>query len=200
MAQAGRVPAADAVITGFDNAELRTERLTLRRPVADDVVAVHEIHRDPLACAHNPSDALRTPEEAAGLLERWLEHWRGFGFGYWVVRPRDAGRTLGFCGVKLTDIDGRRGLNLFYRFDPAAWGRGIASEAAREVVRWARATLPALPVVARVRPANTASQRVAVNAGLTRADHLDRPGEDGPDLLFAAGWAPSPPVKGPFAR
>lgn len=173
---------------GFDHAELRTERLALRRPVAGDVVAVHAIHRDPLACAHNPSDALRTPEEAADLLERWLEHWRGFGFGYWVVRRHDAERTLGFCGVKLTDVDDRRALNLCYRFDPADWGQGFASEAAREVVRWAREHLPALPVVARVRPANTASQRVAVNAGLTRAEHLDRPGEDGPDLLFAAGW------------
>ena len=174
---------------GSDHAELRTERLTLRRPVAGDVVAVHSIHRDPAACAHNPSDALRTLEEAAGLLERWLEHWRGFGFGYWVVRRRlDAGRTLGFCGVKLTDVDDRRALNLFYRFHPAAWGRGVASEAALEVVRWAREHVPALPVVARVRPANTASQRVAVNAGLTRAEHLDRLGEDGPDLLFTAGW------------
>jgi RimJ/RimL family protein N-acetyltransferase len=186
----------------FDNAELLTERLALRRPVPSDVVAVHAIHRDPAAYEHNPSDALDTCDEAADLLERWLEHWRCFGFGYWVVRLRDSEQPLGFCGVKLTDVDDRRALNLFYRFGPAAWGRGIATEAAGAVVRWAREHLPELPVVARVRPANTASQRVAVNAGLTRAEHLDRPGEDGQDLLFAAGWGPSaearpPTVEGP---
>ncbi|MFD1146310.1 GNAT family N-acetyltransferase [Saccharothrix hoggarensis] len=184
----------------FDNAELRTVRLTLRRPVACDVVAVHLIHRDPLAHAHNPSDALDTHEQAACLLERWMEHWRGFGFGYWVVRPLGSEHPLGFCGVKFTELDGRRALNLFYRFGPASWGRGIASEAAREVVRWARENLPEHPVVARVRPANTASQRVAINAGLTRAAHLDRPGEDGPDLLFTAGWAPPPPAEGPVTH
>ncbi|WP_367130850.1 GNAT family N-acetyltransferase [Saccharothrix sp. HUAS TT1] len=183
-----------------DDAELRTERLSLRRPEPDDVVAVHAVHRDPAAHAHNPSDALSTRDEAARLLERWLEHWRSFGFGYWVVRAHGADRVLGFCGVKFTEVDGRRALNLFYRFSPAAWGRGIASEAAGAVVRWAREHLPAFPVVARVRPANTASQRVAVNAGLTRAEDLDRLGEDGPDLLFTAGWAPPPPVKGPLAH
>jgi RimJ/RimL family protein N-acetyltransferase len=129
-----------------------------------------------------------------------MNHWRGYGFGYWVVRGLDAERALGFCGVKVCQVDDRRALNLFYRFSPASWGDGIGSEAAREVVRWAGEHLPAFPVVARVRPANTASQRVAVKAGMVRAEHLDRPGEDGPDLLFTAGWAPSPEVKGPVAH
>ncbi|ONI87187.1 hypothetical protein ALI22I_22285 [Saccharothrix sp. ALI-22-I] len=186
--------------TSFDNAELRTERLTLRRPAAHDVIAVHAIHSDPAAYEHNPSDALRTHDEAAHLLRRWMAHWHDFDFGYWVVRPLDSQRPVGFCGVKFTEMDDRRALNLFYRFSTASWGQGVATEAARAVVRWAREHLPEYPVVARVRPANTASQRVALKAGLTRAEHLDRPGEDGPDLLFTAGWAPSPPVKGPLAH
>ncbi|MEU4741838.1 GNAT family N-acetyltransferase, partial [Actinosynnema sp. NPDC023658] len=161
-----------------DHGELRTERLTLRRPVPSDVAAVHAIHRDPAAHAHNPSDAVDTSDEAAHLLERWLTHWRCYGFGYWVVRLHGAEPALGFCGVKFTEIDDRRALNLFYRFGPASWGRGVATEAARAVVRWARAYLPEFPVVARVRPANTASQRVAVKAGLARAERLDRDGED----------------------
>ncbi|WP_234425979.1 hypothetical protein [Streptomyces kebangsaanensis] len=40
-------------------------------------------------------------------------------------------------------------------------------------------------MVARIRPANTASQRVALRAGLARAAHLDGPGEDGLDWIFA---------------
>ncbi|CAN5850823.1 hypothetical protein BH24CHL6_BH24CHL6_12240 [soil metagenome] len=83
---------------------------------------------------------------------------------------------------------GRRVLNLFFRLDPSAWGQGLASEAATAVVEWARMHLPDEPLIARVRPANIASQRVALRAGLDRAEPLDGPGEDGFDWIFASNW------------
>ncbi|MEV0751174.1 hypothetical protein [Streptosporangium sp. NPDC050280] len=45
--------------------------------------------------------------------------------------------------------------------------------------------VPDLPVIARVCPANTASQRVTVRAGLVRAENLDIADEDGLDWIFA---------------
>jgi RimJ/RimL family protein N-acetyltransferase len=77
-------------------------------------------------------------------------------------------------------------LNLFYRFAPACWGQAIASEAATAVVRWAEANQPGQPVIARVRPDNIASQRVAERAGLIRAEHLDSAGFDGLDWMFVS--------------
>jgi RimJ/RimL family protein N-acetyltransferase len=163
--------------------ELTTERLSLRRPRPADVDAIFAIHADALACAHNPSDALATLQEAAELFERWDGHWQRHGFGYWVVRPHDSIETLGFCGVKYVDD---RVLNLFYRFAPENWGNGVATEAATAVVRWT-ARLPAHAVIARVRPDNVASQRVAVRAGLSRAAHLDGEGHDGFDWVYGSG-------------
>ncbi|WP_188193303.1 GNAT family N-acetyltransferase [Nonomuraea sp. SYSU D8015] len=165
--------------------ELLTARLSLRRPVPDDIDAIFAIHSDPAACLHNPSDALSKREEAMELFQRWDDHWRRFGYGYWVVRRRDPGRTLGFCGTKVVDLNGMSVLNLFYRFEVSSWGQGVASEAATAVVEWVTERVPDLPVIARVRPANTASQRVAVRAGLVRAEHLDTAGEDGLDWIFA---------------
>jgi RimJ/RimL family protein N-acetyltransferase len=69
------------------------------------------------------------------------------------------------------------------------WGHGVASEAASVVVDWALARSPALPVIARVRPENVASARVAIKAGLSRAEGLDTLGEDGLDQIFVSpGW------------
>lgn len=79
-------------------------------------------------------------------------------------------------------------LNLFYRLDPSACGQGIATEAATAVVDWARTHQAECPVVARVRPGNLASARVAIKAGLQRAEHLDEYGEDGLDLIFHSRW------------
>ena len=169
---------------------LRTERLILRRPIPTDVHAILAIHADSRAYAHNPSDALATLEEAEGLLERWGDHWERHGFGYWVVvRTTDPSTPIGFCGLKSMRLHERRVLNLFYRLDPSAWGHGVASEAATRVVAWARESHPDVPTVARVRPANAASHRVAARAGLRRMPELDAPGEDGLDLVYAVNWS-----------
>jgi ribosomal-protein-alanine N-acetyltransferase len=75
--------------------------------------------------------------------------------------------------------------NLFYRLNPCAWRQGVGSEAAAAVVEWSLQLHPARPVIARVRPANHTSARVALKAGLARAAELDSLGEDGPDWIFA---------------
>ncbi|HEX2263245.1 MAG TPA: GNAT family N-acetyltransferase [Candidatus Tectomicrobia bacterium] len=73
--------------------------------------------------------------------------------------------------------------------DPCAWGQGIGSEAAAAVVEWSLQRHPGRPVIARVRPANHTSARVALKAGLARATELDGLGKDGPDWIFASpGW------------
>ncbi|WP_329101708.1 GNAT family N-acetyltransferase [Micromonospora sp. NBC_01699] len=169
--------------------ELRTARLSLRRPTPADIDAIHRVHSDPRACAHNPGDALASRTEAEQLYQRWDGHWHRNGFGYWTVRghvPSD--QPLGFCGIKLMELHGLTILNLFYRLDPSAWGNRIATEAATAVVDWATTHLPDRPLVARVRPDNTASLKVAVRAGLRRAPHLDTAGEDGLDWIFTSNW------------
>lgn len=116
--------------------EVRTARLSLRRPVAADIDAVLAVHTDPRAVAHNPSDALATRPEAAELFGRWDAHWERHGFGYWVVRRHDSAAALGFCGAKVMPP----GLNLFYRFAPEHWGQGVATEAVTAVVYEVRAS------------------------------------------------------------
>jgi [ribosomal protein S5]-alanine N-acetyltransferase len=166
--------------------ELQTARLSLERPTAADINAILVIHSDPRASLHNPSDRLTQREGAAELYQRWNEQWQRYGYGYWVVRCRGSAVQLGFCGIKPMELRGMKILNLFYRFTPSAWGQGLAGEAATAVVAWASLQVPDLPLIARVRPANVASQRVAIRAGLTRAEHLDTAGYDGVDWIFAA--------------
>ncbi len=148
--------AMEDLVTGA----LFTARLSLRRPTAADISAILAIHRDERACEHNPSDRLVTEAEAVDLYHRWDEHWKRYGFGYWALRTHDDSRILGFCGVKVMQLHGREVLNLFYRLDPAAWGTGFATEAAVAVAQWAAANATQWPLIARVRPANSASIRV----------------------------------------
>lgn len=166
--------------------ELRSRRLMLTRPTRGDVGAILVIHQDELATEHNPSDQLYNFSEAEALFGRWDQHWRTHGFGYWVVRHHNEHTQLGFCGLKLMTLGDEAVLNLLYRLSPASWNQGLASEAASLVVSWAAIHQGDYRVIARVRPANVGSHRVALNAGLIRDTDLDGPGIDGSDCIYAS--------------
>ena len=166
--------------------EMRTERLRLTRPSATDSTGVFAILGDPRTVEHNPCDRLQDLGEAAELVARWDRHWGEHGFGYWCVRESGSKRIIGYAGVKWMLMDGRRVLNLVYRFVPEVWGRGFATEAAAAVVSRTLDEMPAETIVARVRPDNRASRNVALKAGLRRDATMDCQGEDGLDWAFTS--------------
>lgn len=172
--------------------ELTTARLSLTRPTAADVDAILAINGDPRGTVHNPSDLLADRADAEHAFALWDDHWRRHGFGYWTVRERSTGVVVGFCGLDVLTVEGRRSLNLFYRVAPDRWGGGIGAEAATAVLDWAVTRPERDPVIARIRPENRAAQRTAVAAGLVRAPHLDGPGYDGVNWAFSSAVAPAP--------
>jgi RimJ/RimL family protein N-acetyltransferase len=152
-----------------------TARLTLRRPRPDDVDAVFRIHGDPRTNLHNPDGPQRDRREAEAMLAFFLAHWEEHGFGYWAVEDGGA-RVIGFGGLMRRPRGDGEVLNLYYRFEPEAWGRGYATEVALAAVELARSRHAAIPVVAKTRPANEAAKRVALRAGLVRRPELDHAG------------------------
>jgi ribosomal-protein-alanine N-acetyltransferase len=165
------LPSAASLLKRF--MAVRTARLILRRPRKDDSAARFRIHGDP--ATHRYSPASLDPDQATSdlYLREWLQQWAQDGFGYWaVILPANA-EIIGFGGVRRMVWRDRDILNLYYRFTPSAWGHGYATEVAREAVRLARAHLPMLPIVARVRAANIPSIKTAERAGLARRPDLD---------------------------
>lgn len=181
----GGAPTAASLLARF--AAVRSARLTLSRPSSDDAPAVFRIPGDPETNRYNPNGPLPDLGAAEIMLRGWLRQWAEDGFGYWAVRREPAGEIIGFGGVRrmpMEHMEARDILNLYYRFTPTAWGHGYATKMAREAVRLARSALSALPIVARVRPANLLSIKTAERAGLTI-----RPDLGGRDhLIYALGW------------
>jgi [ribosomal protein S5]-alanine N-acetyltransferase len=171
-------------VPGPQQSELLTARLRLRLPVPGDVDVVRRIHQEPAAVAHNPSDALADGDAAEDLLRRWQNRWQRDGVGYWMVTGRIDPTVIGFCGVKPMRLADAPVLNLFYRFDPAVWGRGLATEAVTAVIGWVTRIRPDQRLIARIRPDNTPSARVAAKIGLVRAPAQDTDGEDGLDHIW----------------
>lgn len=170
--------------SGVTTASLRTGRLDLALPTAEDAEAIFTIAGDRATVAHNPSDLLAHVTEACELVSQWIQHWQDRGLGYRCVREAGQSQVVGYCGVKAMSAHGQPVLNLIYRFTPDVWGRGYATEAAIAAVAWAGQHQPDATILVRFRPINQASQNVALKAGLRRDPAMDEPGEDGLNFAF----------------
>ncbi|MGX5654311.1 GNAT family N-acetyltransferase [Geodermatophilus nigrescens] len=147
--------------------------LLLRRPGAGDLPAVWAVHGDPRTNRHNPAGPDADVAASRDRLREWLDHWERHGFGYSAVEAAD-GRVVGFSGVRTSAWDGAPVLNLYYRYAPEVWGRGVATAVARAVVADARRRQPDVPVLAFTTVDNTGSRRTALAAGLVRRPDLER--------------------------
>lgn len=158
-----------------------TSRLRLRRVTSGDLPAIVAIDSDPRTNRHRP-DGAPSRRESEETVRQFVRGWEEHGVGYWTVEF--GGVVVGVTGVRPLAFQGRHCWNLYYRFSPAAWGKGFAVEAAREAVTVAEALQPVRPVLARTRPANVAAVRVAERAGLDRRPDLDADGF----VVLARGW------------
>jgi ribosomal-protein-alanine N-acetyltransferase len=139
-----------------------TARLRMRPLNMSDLDALTEIYQHPLVAqwigAHTREDVERE-------LGQHIETQATLGFSFWAIEDRASGRLIGDCGLQPLEHRGPE-VELGYDLHPSAWGRGLATEAAREVVRRAFGPLSLEHIVAVVKPENVASQRVLEKAGL----------------------------------
>lgn len=151
---------------------LLTARLALDAVVESDLDAHVALMSDPGVWAHLPSGRHTSPEKTMGGIRHSLDHWERTGLGYWTARLREdlpgtdlrAGDVIGTggCAVRV----GTAWWNLYYRFTPAAWGRGLAAELVTAALDAAHAVAPERPVVAYLLEHNLRSRGRAERAGL----------------------------------
>ncbi len=145
--------------------EILTSRLRLRPLSITDLEALVDMYADPEVMVGSSGEALaRSRQEST----EWLEHalstsGPAAGFETFRVEERDGGAFLGRCGLR----PDRRSPNaeLAYAFARRAWGRGIATEAARATIAWGAAA-GLTRIVGCVLASNRASQRVLAKVGM----------------------------------
>jgi len=133
-------------------------------PSADDLDDLLPILGNPEVMKHLGIEAGTTlsREETETTLGQMMEAWKQRGWGRWVVINKEDGKLIGFCGYRL--LDGAP--ELLYVFAKSAWGRGLATEAARASLRYGFEELQFERIIAATRHANTASISVMRKIGM----------------------------------
>lgn len=154
-------------------ARVETERLLLAAVTPDDVDACFAIHGNPETYRFHPDGVTHSRERSVAQVEGWVHEWQELGLGFWAVRLRSDPHVIGFGGLSMRAFHDRQVLNTYYRFEPAAWGNGYATEMATAAAELAHRFLPDIPVIVRTRPGNAAAEAVATKIGLVHAPSLD---------------------------
>ncbi len=153
-----------------------TERLVLRRFAPRDAAAFAALNADREVMRFIGTGAPLTRPQSDELLARIAAHWADHGFGLWCVAARAApDRCLGFAGLAVPAFlpEVLPAVEVGWRLARAAWGRGLATEAARAALREAFGPLGLASVVSIIAPGNERSLRVAEKLGMRRsADRL----------------------------
>ena len=141
-----------------------TARLRLRPLRDEDLDALAAVYLHPRVI---PWIGPHTREDVEREIALQREHQATFGWSFWAVEDRFTERFIGDCGLQPLEHRGPE-IELGYDLHPDAWGRGLATEAARAVIGEAFGPLGVDRVVAVVKPDHVASQRVLEKAGLHR--------------------------------
>ena len=159
--------------------ELRTDRLRMRPYRAGDAAALHALWTHPIVRRYLFDDEVIGLETVKREIEANAECFERHGLGQFCVLERGGRKTpIGFCGYRFFRDPPE--LELLFGLHPDRHGRGLATEAARCMLRFGfERGLDR--VVASTDAANVASQRVLERIGMRRCR---RATVDGLDTIF----------------
>ena len=156
---------------------LRTERLVLRHWQPSDRLPFSRINADPRVMEFMPGTLSR--EKSSLLVDRIEAHFQRQGFGLYAVELCEEHSFVGFIGLAVPAFRAPfiPCVEIGWRLSADHWGRGLATEGARAVVRHAFRVLKLDSLVSFTVPANTRSRRVMEKLGMAHnpADDFDHP-------------------------
>lgn len=149
--------------------ELVTERLRLRQWQSKDLAPFVKLNADARVRKHFPS--LLSSAESHAAMQVYRRHIATHGWGLWAAEINETKEFIGFIGLQslAEDMPCAPAVEIGWRLAVSFWGKGYASEGAREVLRFAFDSLGLETVVSLATTTNINSQKVMQRIGMTNA-------------------------------
>jgi len=144
---------------------LTTERLLLRPIRTDDVEAIFAYCSDPEVTRYTLFETHRSIADTRSFVSQVMENSANGTSGVWGIELTNAGMLIGTAGFGAVD-ERHHHTELGYSFARDYWNRGLATEAARELIRFGLNEMRLLRIEARCHPDNAGSIRVLTKAGM----------------------------------
>ena len=148
------------------NIMLESPRLVMREWTPDDAHFLYELNLDPEVIRYTGDAPFGSETESRNFIMAY-DHYRRWGYGRWLCVEKNTGQAVGWCGLK-NQVEELGIVDLGYRFSRNHWGKGFATEAAREVIRFGFEKLGIPVITARVAIGNDASVAVIMKCGMKK--------------------------------
>lgn len=147
---------------------IETARLAMRPFARDDVDELHRMWIDPGVRKFLWDDQIIPRETAVAIIEGSVDSFARHGFGFWVAYFKDDPALVGFSGLRHFTENGAAAseVEILYGVAPEHWGKAIATEAARAVLRFGFEETGLQQIYAGADPPNVASFRVTGKLGM----------------------------------
>ncbi|MFC1749757.1 GNAT family N-acetyltransferase [Pseudomonadota bacterium] len=146
--------------------ELKTERLILRQWKKSDFQPFANMSADPAVMEYYPStlNVAESNAMASRIKDLLSEH----GWGFWAVETLDTSQFIGFVGLNSPsyDLPVTPCVEIGWRLNKASWGKGYATEAANEALKFAFDELDLNEVYSFSSVSNRKSWRVMQRLGM----------------------------------
>jgi [ribosomal protein S5]-alanine N-acetyltransferase len=162
-------------------AVIETDRLRLRPFTLEDVEALHNLWTEPEVREYLWDNEVIARERVQSLIATSVTSFEDHGFGLWAVLPRKEESLIGFCGYWFFHEPPQ--LELLYGLSAKHWRQGLATEAARAMLKYGFEELSFERIAASTDAANLASSRVMERAGMS---FWKREATNGLDTIYFA--------------
>lgn len=163
-----------------------SERLLYRPVMMSDLDALFRIYGDVRTHAFNPGGPHRDIDHSRRVILQRITDRERYGFDDWAIAEKtQPDKVIGFGGVFVSHFNGRQTNNLGYRFEPASWGKGYATELAHRALVYGFDELQLAEIVGVTRENHLASRRVLEKAGLLFTQRVNNPEDPPAHLMFA---------------
>lgn len=151
--------------------QLTTERLILREFLESDATALMELESDPEVLKYIGTPVLTSPDQCREIIASIRRQYERVGIGRWVVSDKFTGRFLGWAGLKYEEEvrPEKAYWDLGYRLVRRSWGKGYATEASAEWLRYGFRVMKLPMIGAAAHIENAGSNRVLEKLGFQKA-------------------------------
>ena len=155
------------MISVTDFPVLETKRLILRQIIESDASSIFEYLSDSEVMKYYGLEPFKSENDALDEIAWYnsiLEENTGI---RWGITLKHEGKVIGSCGF-LNTVSNHYRTDIGFELSKEFWGQGIASEAMKEIIRYAFQQTDIQRIQALIEPLNMASQRMVEKAGFVQ--------------------------------